>query len=216
MTLPAAKAALHDFLGEEFTETSKWRKILGDLMACEDGDNALKVLADGKAQFHSPGDASAPDLPLSNPPAQLASAETDLMEIVRDLHGWKRISTAGMPTIKDLVDPPEEHEIRQSQFDFQTDAKIVAAVRQEEAIERGEVIEIIDDSDDEDLAPDMVTADVLELCQKLEKICLAKGQPDQSMALAQELRQFRAHVRRDELLNNKQITLAEAWGMKTK
>ncbi|KAJ7833222.1 hypothetical protein B0H14DRAFT_2591584 [Mycena olivaceomarginata] len=206
MTLPAAEAALRDFLGEEFTETSKWRKILGDLMACEDGDDALKVLADGKAQFHSPGDASA-DLPLLNPPAQLTSAETDLMEIVRDLHGRKRISTAGMPTIEDLVNPPEECEIEQSQFNFQTDAEIVAAIRQEKPL-RGA-------SNDEDLAPDMATTDVLELCQKLEKICLAKGQPNQSMALAQELRQFRAHVRRDELLNNKQITLAEAWGMKT-
>ncbi|KAF8153467.1 hypothetical protein K438DRAFT_1987607 [Mycena galopus ATCC 62051] len=186
MTPPAAEAALQEILGDEFSATSIWRRVLSQTMGCETAEEALQVLADVRAQLESPMPAASPTL--SDAPPQLTSAEKELMDAVCDL--------------------------QQLTLEFQNDADIVAAVCHEEAVEKGEVIEIDDDSEDEDDVPDMATVDILQLCQQLEKICLAKGQVDQSMVLAKELRQFRAHVQRDELLNSKQLTPAEAWGMK--
>ncbi|KAJ7798000.1 hypothetical protein B0H14DRAFT_3493064 [Mycena olivaceomarginata] len=165
------------------------------MVGCEDDDGAqaLKILTEGKAQFESSASISSTLIsPVSNRPAQLTSAENKLMEAVKDLRDRRRISAASMPTFEDLVDPPEERDIGQLQFEFQNDAEIVAVVHHDQAVERGEVMEIDHDSDDKDSAPDMVTTDLLQLCQKLEKVCLSKGQPEQSMVLVKELRQFRA------------------------
>ncbi|KAJ7815536.1 hypothetical protein B0H13DRAFT_1924160 [Mycena leptocephala] len=177
MVLPTAEAALQEVLGDQFGATSIWHRVLNQIMGCQTADEALKVLADGRAQFDSPMPVASSAL--SDAPPQLTSAEKELVEAV----------CAAMPTFDDLVDPPEECDMGQSQFEFQNNADIIAAFHHEKAVKG-------------------------ELCQQLEKICLAKGQVDQSMVLAKELQQFCAHVQWDELLNSKQITLAEAWGMK--
>jgi hypothetical protein len=53
----------------------------------------------------------------------------------------------------------------------------------------------------------------MELFQKLEKACLTKGQPEQSMNfLAGQLRKFCAHVQREAFLGAKQVTLQDLWG----
>ncbi|KAJ7724052.1 hypothetical protein B0H14DRAFT_3169844 [Mycena olivaceomarginata] len=78
---------------------------------------------------------------------QLAIAETELMATIADLHQRKRISASGMPTLEDLVDPEDECDIGNAQFKVQTDAEIVAAVCYEEAVARGDVMEV--DSEEE-------------------------------------------------------------------
>ncbi|KAJ7842646.1 hypothetical protein B0H14DRAFT_2586208 [Mycena olivaceomarginata] len=71
-----------------------------------------------------------------------------------------------------------------------------------------------EEEDEPEGEPDLTTAEMLSLCQKLEKACLTKGQPDQSMALADHLRHFRANVQREEFLAAKQVTLDDMWGRK--
>ncbi|KAJ7670535.1 hypothetical protein B0H17DRAFT_1141764 [Mycena rosella] len=209
MTLPVVEKALREFLGDKFSVNSLWRMTLDRLIGCEDGDEALNVLTQAQSQVSG----STPALP--SPPPQLVSMENDLMNKITILHQRKRITTSGMPTIDDLVDPADEHDVGQSEFDFQTDEQIVDAVRHEEAIARGDVMDVDDsDNEGEEETPDLSTAEILELCQKLEKACLMKGEPDQSMALTGHLRQFHANIRREEFLGAKQITLAEAWGRK--
>jgi hypothetical protein len=92
----------------------------------------------------------------------------------------------------------------------------VAYVRHEEAVARGEIIKV-EDSDDEgeESSLEMGLADVLKLCATLEKVCLIKGDPMQSMELLQALRVFRGHLRCEELLNARQTTLEEIWGVKS-
>ncbi|KAJ6620278.1 hypothetical protein B0H10DRAFT_2216069 [Mycena sp. CBHHK59/15] len=124
MTLPVAEEALQGFLGDKFSKTSIWRKTLGQLIGYEDGDEALKVLAQARSEFEPISSFPAPHCPAD----QLTSSENKLMEVIADLHQRKHILTSGMPTINDLVDPADEHDIRQSQFDFQTDVEIVAAI----------------------------------------------------------------------------------------
>ncbi|KAJ7874064.1 hypothetical protein B0H14DRAFT_3437982 [Mycena olivaceomarginata] len=122
-----------------------------------------------------------------------------------------------MPTLEDLVDPEDECDIGNAQFKVQTDAEIVAAVCYEEAVARGDVMEVDSEEEEEDEPegePDLTTAEMLSLFQKLEKACLTKGQPDQSIALADHLRRFRANVQREEFLAAKQVTLDDMWRRK--
>ena len=55
------------------------------------------------------------------------------------------------PTLKDLVNPIEEHEVGDSPYRFEGgDAEIVAEVQHEMAVAQGEIIELDDKDDDED------------------------------------------------------------------
>ncbi|KAJ6622040.1 hypothetical protein B0H10DRAFT_2214648 [Mycena sp. CBHHK59/15] len=216
-TQPTAEEALKEHLGDHFTK-SVWETAMKRLIEFEgdgDGDAALQLVADLCSSANAPallmGNESSPESGSMPAPSELVSLESDLMEQVANLRGRKRISAAGMPSIDDLLDPPEERYVEDHQFGGDED--IIARVRHE-AVERGDIIEI-DDSDDEDDMPDMGTADVLKLCQTLERVCLLKGDPSQSMELTRALRLFRGHVQRDELLNARQMMLAEAWGAKS-
>jgi hypothetical protein len=79
-----------------------------------------------------------------------------------------------------LVDPEDEHDVGNAQFKVQTDGEIVAAVRYKEAVARGDVMEVDSEEEEEDEPegePDLTTAEMLSLCQKLEKACLRKDSP---------------------------------------
>jgi hypothetical protein len=119
-----------------------------------------------------------------------------------------------MPSIDDLLDPPEEQYADEG-HQFTGDDDIVAYVRHEEAVARGEVIEVDDSDDEEESSPEMGSTDVLKLCATLEKVCLTKGDPTQSMELSQALWVFRGHLQREELFNARQTTLEESWGVKS-
>ncbi|KAJ6608464.1 hypothetical protein B0H10DRAFT_1955351 [Mycena sp. CBHHK59/15] len=211
-----AEEALEEHLRDHFTN-SVWETAMKRLIEFEgDGDAALQLVADLRSSANAPvlltGNESSPESLSMPAPSELASLESDLMEQVANLRGHKRISAAGMPSIDDLLDPPEECYVEDHQFGGNED--IIARVRHEEAVEHGDIIEI-DDSDDEDDMPDMGMADVLKLCQTLERVCLSKGDPSQSMELNRALQLFWGHVQQEELLYARQMTLAEAWGAKS-
>ena len=72
------------------------------------------------------------------------------MDSVAELVKRKRIIGCP-PSLEDLVNPAEEQEIGDSPYKFEGgDAEIVAEVRHEMAVERGEIIDDKDESDDED------------------------------------------------------------------
>ncbi|KAJ6549490.1 hypothetical protein B0H10DRAFT_2242872 [Mycena sp. CBHHK59/15] len=85
MTLPVAEEALQGFLGDKFSKTSIWRKTLGQLIGYEDGDEALKVLAQARSEFEPISSFPAPHCPAD----QLTSSENKLMEVIADLHQRK-------------------------------------------------------------------------------------------------------------------------------
>ncbi|KAJ6613698.1 hypothetical protein B0H10DRAFT_1951329 [Mycena sp. CBHHK59/15] len=121
-----------------------------------------------------------------------------------------------MPSIDDLVDPPEEHLGDVEEHQFANDGEIVAQVWHKEAVAHGDFIEIDNDSEDEvNNIPEIGTTEILKLCRTLESVCLSKGDPGQSMELNRALRLFRGHVQWEELTNARQLTLMEAWGTKS-
>jgi hypothetical protein len=105
------------------------------------------------------------------------------------------------PTLEEILNLPEELGIGEDMFTFEGgDAEIVATVQQQLAVERGE-IEVIevdsDESDDDEDTPQASSAEV-------QALCVGHGG---SLDLQRQLRQFRGTLRRDELLNTKQVQI---------
>ncbi|KAJ7671860.1 hypothetical protein B0H17DRAFT_1141401 [Mycena rosella] len=120
----------------------------------------------------------------------------------------------GRPSLDYLWYPPEERVVDEP-TPVTSDASIVAQVRHEAAVERGEIIKIDDkdsESEDEEKSPEMTTAEVMKLCCTHKTACLSKGDLTQSMELSRALRQFRGNIQREETKNARQLTLSEAWG----
>jgi hypothetical protein len=81
---------------------------------------------------------------------------------------------------------------------------------QEMAEKVGEVIEVESDADEDSQAePEVSRVEALGLCQRLEGACLRFGNADPTLPLEllKQIRLFRAHLRRDELLHGTQTTI---------
>jgi hypothetical protein len=83
------------------------------------------------------------------------------------------------------------------------DAEIVAEVRYEMAVACGEIIELDDsDSEDEGDMDGPSRHEVMELCERLEKVCFKFGSEKFSLELPRQLRKFRAQLLQEHLLNS--------------
>ncbi|KAJ6459105.1 hypothetical protein C8R45DRAFT_1109805 [Mycena sanguinolenta] len=91
-------------------------------------------------------------------------------------------------TAKELLNPVEEREIGENQFQFEGgEDEIIAAVQKELAIERGEVMEVDDsDSEDEDV-PNVPNSELMALCEKLESVFPAGTSQVRSTLLLMDL-----------------------------
>jgi hypothetical protein len=131
------------------------------------------------------------------------------MDSVEELVKRKQI-IGPPPTLEDLVNPIEEREVGDSPYRFEGgDAEIVAEVRHEMAVARGEIIELDDEDDDEDDDDNdfLPRREVMELCALLEKTCIRYGDLDTSLELPCHLRRYRAQLQRNDLLNCTQSSL---------
>lgn len=124
---------------------------------------------------------------------------------------YKR-QTNGKPlTLKEMLNPIEEKTIGFSTFQFEGgDEEIVERVKYDIAVEKGEIIEIESDESDEEEEQGLTAFEISKMCQEMESLCLRHAPPDLSLDLAQHLRQFRIHLRREMTKNAKQTTL-DGW-----
>ena len=70
------------------------------------------------------------------------------------------------------------------------------------------------ESDDEDTQPRVAPlphSEILEMCKKLEMICMSKSNPNTSLELPQLLRKFRGELHQQEQLSMRQTTLDGFW-----
>lgn len=89
-------------------------------------------------------------LPSRTKPPQIQEIEERLLESIEILKERRRI-IGPLPTLDDLIEPPEEKEAKNSQYKFEGgDQEIVAEVKHQLAVARGEIIKVDEDSDDED------------------------------------------------------------------
>ena len=139
---------------------------------------------------------------------QLQEEEARLMETVNTLKSRNRIFDP--PTLQDLVDPPEEKEVRQGPTMElnRSDEAIVAEVRHEMALAKGEVIEVETDDDDDNMPePSISRAETMSMCQLLERAAKEHGDIEEVLVLSCLLHRFRAKLRHQEFFEAKQTTL---------
>jgi len=136
------------------------------------------------------------------------------MQAVQELKKRNRIF-GEPPSLEELLDPIEERRDADSQDDFEGgEAEIVAEVKHQMAIERGEIVEADNDDDDDgdektddDTDLPVSTAEIMRLCEQVERLCFKHGAGESSLELPKHLRRFRAHLRHTELKNAKQTSL---------
>ncbi|KAF8578279.1 hypothetical protein K439DRAFT_1362562, partial [Ramaria rubella] len=164
MTLPQAEERLRTHLGSRFNHRD-WQPALDAVMKAEiDSAQALEAVDKLAAVSQLP--QLAIRLPARHPSSeiapQIADAENQLMGSINELVKQKRIFGTP-PTLEELVALIEGNGVGDSPYQFhEGDAEIVAEVKHEIAVGRGEIIEV-DDSDseeegDKDKSPPRVTA----------------------------------------------------------
>jgi hypothetical protein len=134
------------------------------------------------------------------------------MEAVQELHDCNFIFGA-MPSLEQAIEPEVEREDPTLGLSFadgaEGDKDIVTFVKREEAISRGEIIEIgSDDEDDGEDEPDITSSEIVQMCEGLEKACIQRGELGcQFPELLRYLRRVQATVHQEQVLNAKQSTL---------
>jgi hypothetical protein len=103
-----------------------------------------------------------------------------------------------------MLDPPEEREDGDSdQCDGHTDVMmtIVEEVRDEISIEKGEIIEVQFDNEDNDLQANKLTS-LISLCTEIQASCLWRHSDSQlAFELSENIRRYRAQLCREETRN---------------
>jgi hypothetical protein len=136
--------------------------------------------------------------------AELKQAEQDLLGAVDELAQRRRIIGAP-PTLTDLLEPPEEEDVYERQYEFEGDDEIVAEARRQLAEEAGDVIEIYDDSDDDGDDPPLINnRKGMECCQDLERLCMGRTKTnekemDEDLELVSLLRKLRVRLHREDM-----------------
>ena len=100
-----------------------------------------------------------------------------------------------VPTLEDILNLVEELKIGNSAYLFEEgDAEIVAQVRHEQAVARGDIIEVGSESEsNEGNGPGMSSETMMDLCRQLEVCCLDID-AECSLELSRNLCRFRAHL----------------------
>jgi hypothetical protein len=208
MTLPEAEEKLLKHLGDRFKD-GDWRPALKAIMDAE-GDVAAAQLAIQKLASKCSQPKLTIKLPATRPP-QIVAVEKELMASVEDLQKRNRIF-GKPPTLEELLNPVEENtQLEDSPYNFPGgDLEIVKQARYEIQVENHEVIEVDDsDSEDEDdPVADVTRGDTIKLCEQLERLTI-KFAKSGDLGLAQNLRQFRAQLRREEVQTSKQTHISE-------
>ena len=205
LTLPAVEKRLHDYLGAGYRDTD-WRPALKAVMDAEGNtEQALDAI-------HKLSNRSAhPRLTIKIPAAiRNTPVEKELAECLHDLKQRKRIH-GPVPTIDDLVDPEAERGITTLSVPDQiADEEIVAMVQKRQTKDDQMDVEESDDSSD-DGEDDLTETrqDVIQMCARLERLCIKYGNSETSLSLPQQLLRFRGHLRAEAFRTAKQTQLED-------
>lgn len=201
--MPAAEKHLHNYLGTEYHDTD-WRPALKAVTDAEgDAEQALETI-------HKLSDRSAHPRLMIKIPAAIwnVSVEEELAECLHNLKEQKRIH-GPVPTVDDLVDPEAERDITYLSVPDQiADEDIVAMVQKRWTKEDQMDVEEFDNSSD-DGEDDLIETrqDVIQMCVRLERLCIKYGNSETSLSLPQQLLRFRGHLRAEEFRTAKQTWL---------
>ena len=212
MTLPMAENQLQQLLSDSYVD-EHWRAALTAVMDAEGDTEEASAAAKKLAAAATHRTGLVIKIPaLRARPLQLAGAEEEILESVKNLKDRNRIFGTPM-TLDELLAPREETEIGKERYQFEDDeAAIVMEVKHQMAVEQGEIVEIkSDDEDTQPCAAPLPHSEILEMCEKLEMICMSESDPNTSLELPRLLRKFHGELRRQEQLSARQTTLDSFW-----
>ncbi|KAH8102797.1 hypothetical protein DFH11DRAFT_1552179 [Phellopilus nigrolimitatus] len=212
MTMPVAIAMLEAYLAEKY-RYEDWKPAFNAVFNAEsDVPAAVKAVQDlaCKAQEPTPLSANPSTLPFASPSVtgppvapQLEFLEKSLMNVIDDLQKRNRIRGTAL-TLEELVNPIEEQEVGDSPYRFPGgDTEIVAEAKRLVAEKNGEAVAVTnltldddDDDDEEDPAEDCVSSkEGIELCEKLEKLCLVHTEAEGVGGLKVELENLKLKLK---------------------
>ncbi|KAJ3794168.1 hypothetical protein GGU11DRAFT_690352, partial [Lentinula aff. detonsa] len=216
MTLPEAEKQLKELFGDSYHDEI-WRAMLSKITCLEPDSDSAAIFTEIDTHLQSLHSSTA------SVPTQTDSiipVERDLMEIIADLKTRNRIF-GETPTLEELVDPVEEKEISESAFHYGEDAekKIVDQVNYEQAVKRGEIVEIEEDDDEDDGPPDVSLSELLGNLKLAKEQCLTSqidspGVAEEALKLTEQLRKFRGQVQKLQLLKAKQVPITNYFDTK--
>lgn len=218
LTMPEAEARLKSCLGSSY-QLDAWKPVFDAVFNTEEDTlAAIEAVKGMKTRSHSVSNPSVPatSTAASNNatvtvPSQLENAQSDLLGSVDELVRRRRIFER--PTLEDLLNPIEEGEVGFSPYTYtRGDAEIVEVVRSEivkaSARAKGDGDESDDGedfSDDDDEPTPLLQG--IDLCEKMEKLCLERGGDDSGLDLAHLVRKLRIQLREQENAKLKQSDL---------
>ena len=134
------------------------------------------------------------------------------MQAVNELKCRKQI-VGTAPTLKDLLNPIQEHEIGESPYRFDRgDKEIIATALALEIVEAESDSDGSGESEDED--PPLSDKEALDVCEKFGKLCVAHlDAHGVDLLLSQrQARHLQSHLRLLELASQTQVKLTDMWG----
>ena len=195
MTLPMAENQLQQLLSDSYVDKHWWAALMAVMNA--EGDTKEASVAVEKltaaATHHTGLVIKIPALRAR--PLQLAGAKEEILKSVKNLKDHNHIFSTPI-TLDKLLAPREETEIGEERYQFEDDeVAIVMEVKHQMAVEQGEIMEI--KSDDEDTQPYVAPlphSKILEMCKKLEMICMSESDTNTSLELPQLLHKFHGEL----------------------
>lgn len=136
------------------------------------------------------------------------------MDAVDHLVKRNRIRGENRLTLEDLLNPIEEREIGESQYEFRGgNGDIVQAVLKEEEGDNDDNDDDAVDDEEEETEGKMSVHEMMRICEMMEQVCLLNAEAEgvSAVDLSTQLRRLRGHLRRQEMAAMKQPTLLELW-----
>ena len=195
MTLPQAEELLKKIFSNQYNDAD-WRpalKIVTETEPDEDVYSLINALQENSHTKHKP---FVPD--------EYTEVAAKVTSSIKELERRNRIFE-GAPSADAYIEPELEREVEV--VPIRTEDELVAEVLREQAIERGEVVEVDDDESEED-EPSMTTKEILSSIGKLRKALLSRG--ELCVRTANMLAQAQDEVMRQDFRSAKQTTL-DGW-----
>ena len=155
MTLPQAEDALKEIFDNQYNDND-WLPALKTVTETEPGEDVLSLIKGIQEESHTKEQLFIP--------VEYTKVAAEVTAVIRELEQRNQIFE-GTPSADTFIEPEFEREVED--VPIRTDDELVAEVLREQAIERGEIVEIEDDDECEEGEPAMTMREVLLSVSKL-------------------------------------------------
>ena len=197
MTLPQAEDLLKQIFGDQY-EDEQWQpalKIVTENKPDEDINSLITAL------WERSQPTKQPFIPIEH-----TKVAAEVAAAIEELKQRNQIFES-VPSTDAYIEPEIEREVEK--LPIQTEEELVAEVLREQAVERGDIVEVIEDKCEED-EPEMTTREILSSMMRLHRALLSRG--DLCVRTAKMLALAQDEVTREEMQNVQQTTLDRWFG----